>query len=164
MMLSPAVLAHAYERNLEIIKSQTAGLSQEDSLIQLPFRANCLNWVVGHLVTNRVTVLKLLDVQELPFAESSLAHYGYGSEPITSTEGGVLPLEQLISMLEQAQAIINNRMPALTDEELSRLMTVFGDRALPLAEWLFFFYFHDCYHTGQTEILRQAAGKNDKII
>jgi len=25
-------------------------------------------------------------------------------------------------------------------------------------------YFHDSYHTGQMEILRQAAGKDDKII
>ena len=24
--------------------------------------------------------------------------------------------------------------------------------------------FHDTYHTGQTELLRQAAGKNDQII
>jgi hypothetical protein len=25
-------------------------------------------------------------------------------------------------------------------------------------------YLHDTYHTGQIEILRQASGKNDKII
>jgi hypothetical protein len=26
------------------------------------------------------------------------------------------------------------------------------------------FYFHDSYHIGQTEILRQAVGKDDKTI
>jgi uncharacterized damage-inducible protein DinB len=35
---------------------------------------------------------------------------------------------------------------------------------MSIAEWLLFFYFHDTYHSGQTEILRQAAGKDDKII
>lgn len=35
---------------------------------------------------------------------------------------------------------------------------------MSVAEWLMFFYFHDTFHTGQTEILRQATGKNDKVI
>jgi len=26
------------------------------------------------------------------------------------------------------------------------------------------FYFHDTYHTGQTDLLRQVAGKHDKVI
>ena len=29
---------------------------------------------------------------------------------------------------------------------------------------LFFGYFHESYHVGQTELLRQLAGKNDKMI
>ncbi len=59
-MITPANLAEAYGRNVEIIKLQTEGLSQADSLVQLPFRANCMNWIVGHIVTNRHSVLKLL--------------------------------------------------------------------------------------------------------
>ena len=39
-----------------------------------------------------------------------------------------------------------------------------GGEPNPRSEWLFFLYFHDCYHTGQTELLRQAAGMNDKVI
>jgi uncharacterized damage-inducible protein DinB len=35
---------------------------------------------------------------------------------------------------------------------------------MTIGEWLLFFFFHESYHTGQTEIMRQAAGKNDKII
>ena len=35
---------------------------------------------------------------------------------------------------------------------------------MPLADFLFFLYFHDSYHTGQAEPLRQLAGKDDKII
>jgi hypothetical protein len=163
-MITTTTLAAAYDRNVNIVKQQAEGLSHADSLIQLPFRANCLNWVVGHLVTNRITVLKLLEVQEFPFDEGSLTHYQYDSQPITADGEGVLSLDQLLTMLEQAQGIINTKMSALTDEVLSRPLTVFGDHAQPLADWLFFFFFHDCYHTGQTEILRQAAGKDDKII
>ena len=162
-MITPKTLVSAFENNVEIVKMQAAGLSQADSLVQLPFRANCFNWVVGHLVTNRHTVLKLLgDEQTLDGA--LIARYEYGSEPVSAEEEGVLPLETLLGLLEQAQEQIAKRLEVITDEELARPLVVFGSRERTLGEWLFFFYFHDCYHTGQTEILRQAAGKNDKII
>lgn len=32
------------------------------------------------------------------------------------------------------------------------------------AQRLHFDYFHDTYHTGQTEILRQVAGTDDQVI
>ncbi|MBN2147807.1 MAG: DinB family protein [Anaerolineales bacterium] len=163
-MITPASLAFAFGRNVGIIKDQVAGLSQADSLIQLPFRANCLNWVVGHIITNRLAIFKVLGVEDIPFDAASLGHYEYDSRPITGEEEGVLPLEQLIAMLEQTQTILTERLGAISAQELERPLVFFGEREMPVAEWVFFFYFHDCYHTGQTEILRQAAGKNDKII
>jgi uncharacterized damage-inducible protein DinB len=33
-----------------------------------------------------------------------------------------------------------------------------------VGEQLAFLHFHEAYHTGQTEMLRQLAGKNDKVI
>jgi hypothetical protein len=162
-MITPKTLVDAYGSNVEIVKLQAAGLSQADSLVQLPFRANCFNWVVGHLVTNRRTVLKLLG-DEQTLDGGLIARYEYDSKPITGEGEGVLPLEKLLSLLDQAQEQITKRLEAITDEELAHPLTVFGDRERTLGEWLFFFYFHDCYHLGQTEILRQAAGKDDKII
>jgi hypothetical protein len=162
-MITPTTLADAYKSNVEILKMQAAGLSQADTLVQLPFRANCFNWVLGHLLSNRRTVLKLLG-DEHTIDGSLIACYEYDSQPITGEGEGVLPLEQLLSLLDQAQEQISARLADITAEELARPMAVFGDRKRTLGEWLFFFYFHDCYHTGQTEILRQAAGKDDKII
>jgi len=162
-MITPKMLAEAYEDNVEIVKMQAAGLSQADSLVQLPFRSNCFNWVLGHLLSNRRTVLRLLgDEQTIP--EAQIARYEYGSEPVTGEEEGVLSVETLLALLDKAQAQIARRLDAISDEELARPMLPFGTRERTLGEWLFFFYFHDCYHVGQTEILRQAAGKNDKII
>ena len=62
-MLTPQIFTDSFERNLHVIRLQTAGLSQADSLVQLPFRANCLNWVLGHLATNRCAVLRLLEAE-----------------------------------------------------------------------------------------------------
>jgi hypothetical protein len=54
-MIRPDYLADSFARNVSIIKRQTEGVSHEESLIQLPFRANSLNWILGHLVANRTT-------------------------------------------------------------------------------------------------------------
>jgi hypothetical protein len=162
-MITPKNMAGAFERNVEIVKEQAAGLSQADSLVQLPFRSNCFNWVLGHLLSNRRTVLKLLGDEQIVDG-ALVARYEYGSEPVTGEGVGVLPLEQLLSLLDLAQAQIAKRLEEITDKELSHPLIVFGTSEQTLGEWLFFFYFHDCYHTGQTEILRQAAGKDDKII
>jgi len=162
-MISPEYLASAYARNVYIVKQQTDGLSHADSLVQLPFRANCLNWVVGHLVTNRNSVLKLLGTDPA-LDEERAARYAYESESVTGQGPGVLPLEELIAILERSQERIANILANITPGELSRQVVFFGDQPMSVAEWLVYFFFHDCYHTGQTEILRQAAGKNDKII
>ena len=162
-MISAPYLATAFDRNVHIIKMQSEGLVHEDSLIQLPFRANCLNWVVGHLVTNRNSVLKLLGGVDL-IAPLSFERYMRDSDPITAESEGAIPLEILIQHLEQTQAAINQILADITDDELSRNVAFFGNTERTVGEWLLFFFFHDAYHTGQTEILRQASGTDDKII
>jgi hypothetical protein len=39
-----------------------------------------------------------------------------------------------------------------------------GDRKTTVGQRAFFLYFHETYHVGQTELFRQLAGKDDKII
>jgi hypothetical protein len=162
-MIPPTLLADYFARNVNIVKMQAEGLSHQDSLLQLPFRVNCLNWVVGHLVTNRLSVLRLIAARP-PFDPELVSRYERESEPICEDGPGVLPLAELIDLLEQVQAQIAALLADITEEELSRETAFIGSRERPISYWLFFFYFHDTYHVGQTEILRQAAGKDDKII
>lgn len=162
-MIPPTLLATYFDNNVKIVKMQVEGLSHADSLKQLPFRANCLNWVVGHLVSNRLTVLQLLEV-ETPFDPGRVARYERDSEPITADGAGVLPLDELIRLLESLQTLVTEQLAAVSNEMLDKEIIFCGTKARSISEWLFFSYFHDTYHLGQTEILRQAAGKNDKII
>lgn len=162
-MISPSELAEAYGRNVMIVKLQAEGLSQEDSLTQLPFRGNCMNWIVGHVVTNRYSVLKLLQGEE-PGGAERLGRYIREAQPITADGEGVLPLDELLARLEEAQEQMAALLAEIAPERLDAQVAFFGNRSMTVAQWLMFFYFHDTYHTGQTEILRQAAGKDDKII
>ncbi len=162
-MINIQNLSDFFARNVEIVKMQSQGLTHEDSLIQLPFRSNCLNWVVGHLLANRCNILALLGAEDLrPGVD--LAHYERESDPILEDGPGVLHLEELLGHLDESQRRLAEALQSETEVSLQREAPYRDHPERPLSYWLFFLYFHDCYHVGQTEILRQAAGADDKII
>jgi hypothetical protein len=140
-----------------VIKRQLDGVTHKESLQQPPFRGNCLNWVLGHMVFSRGGVLKLLD-EDLPWTENEAARYIRNSEPITGEENA-LPLEQLLDYLDQSQARI---LAGLQWVSAERMETVVDDQTV--GERMTFSQWHETYHLGQLEPLRQLAGKNDKVI
>ena len=162
-MIGTNDLIEAFGRNVGVIKAQTDGLAHSDSLMQPPFRGNCMNWVVGHIASNRDQVLEALG--EEPVMGSDAVRYKRESEPLLNAEEGqgVLQLEELLARLDTGQERIASALGRLNEEALSREITR-GDRKITVAQRIFFLYFHECYHTGQTELLRQLAGKDDKII
>ena len=161
-MITPVELAQAYERNLHIIEEQVKGLAHEQCLLQPPFRGNCMNWVLGHMAETRSSVCKSLGQGEVMTAEEA-NRYGHGSKPVCGEEPGVLPLARLLEILRETQKRINAALPLLQDEDLNKKVKDHRGE-VTLANRLVFLYFHDTYHTGQTELLRQLAGTNDHII
>jgi uncharacterized damage-inducible protein DinB len=155
-------LIQGLERNLGIIKAQTEGLSHADSLLQLPFRGNCLNWVLGHITDNRNTMLRLLGEESI-LSEAHAARYGYGSEPVCGDGDDILTLEQLLAAMEQSQSTLAARLETITPEELAREEQSFLGTTT-LGQLIFFLFWHESYHVGQPEYLRQLAGKDDKVI
>ena len=161
-MLTPQQLGEAFARNAMILKRQAKGLSHADSLIQPPVRGNCLNWVLGHLVDNRNSILGLLG--EEPATDPALvARYRRESDPVLGDGDGVVPLPALLAALERAQERLGARLATATEDELARERP-FGQRSQPVGQTIFFLYFHETYHTGQAELLRQLTGTDDKVI
>ena len=161
-MIDPEYLANAFALNLNIIRMQTEGLTHEDSLLQPPFRGNCLNWVLGHIAVNRNRVLQVLG-EELILSEEEAVRYQAGSEPVTGDEEGPLTLIMLCAALERAQEGIAAGLQRITPEELTTEIEV-GEHTMTHGQRLFSLYFHETYHTGQTELLRQLAGTDDKVV
>lgn len=162
-MISKEDLSKAFERNVSIIKRQTEGLTHRDSVLQLPFRGNCLNWVLGHIVDTRNTVLRLLGEEPVLDEAAIRKRYGHGSEPVCADGPDVVKLEKLLEALEQSQERIAAGLARATPEDLAK-ETQSHLGTTTVAQRLFFMYYHETYHTGQTEYLRQLAGKNDKVI
>ena len=162
-MIHPSYLADSFKRNLLVLKMQTKGLTHKQSLMQLPFRGNCMNWIAGHLVTNRNNVLKLLGAADL-IEDVDVSQYQRDSEPITPESNNIIPLDSLLEMLERSQDHLEHLLDEITVRDLDQVGAFSGNREMTIAEWVLFFLFHDTYHTGQSEILRQAAGIDDKVI
>ncbi len=161
-MITTTDLVEALERNLYIIKSQTQGLTHTDSVLQLPFRGNCLNWTLGHIATNRCNMLQALGEKPL-LSEAQHKRYGYGSEPVCADGEDILKLEQLLEVLERSQKALAACLQTISAEELTREVQSFLGTTT-LGQLVFYLYWHETYHTGQAEALRQLAGKGDKVL
>jgi DinB superfamily len=160
-MINSQDLSNAFARNASIIKMQTEGLTNEDSLRQMPFHGNCLNWVLGHIVVSRDSVLETLG--EPPVMDAYGVRYQRGSDPVTQADEGTLGLEELLDWLDRSQERIATALSKKDEAALAREYTS-GDRKTTVGQRTFFLYFHETFHVGQTELFRQLAGKDDKII
>jgi hypothetical protein len=154
-------LIQSFALTHRIIKLQTDGLSHEDSVLQPPFRANCLNWVLGHIIVGRDTALELLDQAPI-WSREEAARYVSGSEPITSRERA-LPLDRLLGDLDRSQQQIESALQGISPGRLAASVQSRGTER-PLGQALAGLHWHETYHTGQLELLRQLAGKDDAII
>jgi len=160
-MIDANDLAGAFARNVMIVKRQTDGLTHEDGLRQQPSHGNCLNWVLGHIAVSRDDVLALLG--EPPLSDAAGARYKRGSAPLTAAEENPLQLEALLDWLGRTQEHIAAALERTDAAALARELAI-GDRKTTVGQRLFFLYFHESYHIGQTELFRQLAGKDDKVI
>jgi hypothetical protein len=132
------------------------GLSHEDSVVQPPFKANTFNWVMGHILVSRQRVLALLGQPTVMGVKESV-RYESGAEPVTLETA--VSLARLLNALKESQEAIitglenatDDLMEAIADKE--RQQTV-GDRIAGL-------HWHETYHVGQLEILRQVSGERE---
>lgn len=153
-------LATAFGRNVGVIQAQIEGLSEEDAFVQT-HGGNCLNWLLGHIAVHRDKILNTMG--EPPVSADLVERYDRGSEPILQSDEGVRTIEELMGRIGLSQQRIAEALTRLGEEGLA---AEWGpeDRKSTVGKRVFFLYFHETYHVGQTELMRQLAGKHDHII
>lgn len=160
--MGPELLADQFGFNHSVVKINTSDLTHEDSLATGPGGGNCINWVLGHVVASRNSVLKILGCDPIWDAERA-APYSRGSQPITADNA--LPLEEILADYSSSQQTIAGALAKLTDKDLAAKSPVSffkGDKET-LGSVLAGFVFHEAYHIGQTGTLRHLAGKEGAI-
>lgn len=157
--MTPQYLIRYFKTTQWLIDNQAKDLSHEDSLLQPSFRANCMNWVLGHIAVSRDDALAALEEERL-LSEDEVALYVRDSEPMTAGETAV-PLSRLLSLINQS----TNTIVQILQEQPDRLNNIIDpENQSTVADRLAGLHWHETYHTGQLELLRQLAGTNDKIV
>lgn len=160
-MIEPSLIISLLERSYGVLKGQTAGLTHEDSLLQYPFRGNCLNWVLGHILASRSSAMVALGLPPL-WTDEQRAPYMRGSAPITPENAAVaLRFEDMLRDLDESQAQI---IAALKTKTFTDMQMISDRPPACLGERLGNFVWHEAYHAGNTEPLRQLTGKDDQVI
>jgi hypothetical protein len=152
------IFSRQLSTNYDVLLQQLDGLTHADTLLQPPFRGNSFNWVLGHIMAHRNYMLVTMGSEPL-WTDTEISLYKAGSEPITGPDCPHLPLERLLADLHTTQTQLLAKFASLSEAEL----TAPHNERLTVQEWVVHLSWHEGYHTGQTEYLRQLAGKDDHI-
>ncbi len=161
MLNAQATLLKNLTRSNRTAHAEIKDITHAESLIQPPYNVNCLNWVLGHILTARDNALGLLHLPA-QLSEAERLVYGHGSQPLTDPQTAT-DFTALVEKLDCTYEQLTRALRDLSDEDLSADATFFGPPQ-PLYDWLMFFQWEEAYHIGQLDLLRQMSGKNDRII
>lgn len=151
-------LTHSFEITRRLVHKFANGLSNEDSLAAPLFKANNFNWVTGHMLVSRDLVLDLLGRPKvLSSAEEAL--YGTGSELVSAETA--LSLERLLAAFDTSQAEISQGLQNTSDNELAAVFDI--ERKQTVLERIEGLHWHETYHLGQLEILRQVSAERESF-
>lgn len=145
-----------FQTNAWVLQQQAQEISHAEGLLTAPGHANNMNWAFGHIIDGRNRVLQRLGAEPV-WHDDEGDVYKRGHEPVSAEDA--LPFDKLTADLTLSQQRLDVALGAVSAEQLA---TVHKEHTM---EWrLLFAAWHEGYHTGQTEIYRQLAGKDDQII
>ncbi len=158
-------LASMYEFSYMAINRNLADLTHKDSIYIPEPSGNCINWVLGHLISARGMMLLVTGAGTPLFSEAEAAVFARGSAAMKSGDEGV-ELERLKSALEESQKKLIPALQGMSEETLAadvpekfRRPPLTGSLGDALARLCY----HEGYHNGQIGILRRLAGKEGAI-
>ena len=126
------------------------GITHEESLYQLPFKHNCMNWILGHIVNNRSHVLETLKVPHAWELEVRRL-YHTDTAPVTP-ESDSIQFETLVGYLDESVALIKFTLESMSDDQLEETHRNYRGEKTRYSH-LTGFHWHESFHLGQLEIL-----------
>lgn len=144
-----ALVKHQIGVTYKVISINTEGITHEESMIFPDGEANCMNWVLGHLIYIRNGFLNMLGEQAVWDGES-FSGYNRGAVPLERKEE-LVDFEDLKSYLKRSQDQL--------EAKLSTLERFNPDQVNDIATLCF----HENYHSGQLGYIRRLLGKSGGI-
>jgi len=143
-----------YEFTTMLVHRLVDGVTQEETLIQLTFEVNCLNWVLGHIVTNRSHTLEVVSAEHA-WQGDVRKLYNTGTENI-KPDGASMQVDVLLKHLDESVELLKTALENVGEGYLFERFTNYrGEKTRE--EHLSGFHWHETYHIGQLEIFRALA-------
>jgi hypothetical protein len=134
-----------FSSNERVFKINFQDITHDESLLEMN-NCNSVNWIIGHMVYIRNTILSHLNLP--PLADEKMKEV-YGRGVIKPDMAKAMELETLKKMYEDSQPYIMNGVIKVNDEAVLEQLTFMG--------------FHEAYHLGQIGLLRKMLGKEGAI-
>lgn len=157
---STEALKKLFGVSYQVLKKNLEGITHDESLLQPEADGNCLNWVLGHILSTRNAALQMLN-REPFWNQEKAATYRRGSEPIKD-DSRAQNLTNMVADLDRSQERILTTLSELTEEQLNAPSPDPGI-GKTIEESLFILQFHETYHAGQTGLLRRMVGREGVI-
>ena len=147
----------------QVLRMNTEGITQAESLIQPKAAGNCMNWIVGHLIAVYHNVLPLLG-QDPVLQKTQLSRYERGSAPIKDMSGA-LDIEVMLTAWDETCKRIDAGLATLTTAQMDSPapMSPTKNPKETIGSLLGVICWHQAYHVGQTGVLRRIVGKEGAI-
>jgi uncharacterized damage-inducible protein DinB len=147
-------LTQLFNLNQRALKINLEGISDEESRL-LPPSGNSINWVVGHIVSNRQGILELAG-ETTHWIEADYAAYERGSNRLEPNQAR--PLAGILADLDRSQEALVRGLERMGPAEMA---VPKGNSTV--GAHILFLQFHEAYHVGQTGLLRRLIGKTGAI-
>lgn len=157
------ILMTQFGYNEYALRTNTADMNHQQSCIQPAPAGNCINWIVGHILSTRNKVLQLVDQKPI-WSSDEAGWYATGSKPIVDPESA-LPFDRMFKDLATSQTRIMEGLRKIGAEGLAKNVPpeMAGDKKVTVGNYLAGLAFHEAYHAGQTGIIRRLVGKDGAI-
>jgi uncharacterized damage-inducible protein DinB len=155
------LIAKQFAYDLMGVERNAADLDHADSMASPPGGGSSINWVLGHVLASRNSLMGLSGGAPVCADERLARLYDRGT---TSPTDDAIPLPELLDLLRASQAPLVAHLTSLTDEQLMAPVEGFGVPGVEtLGEGVAFLHFHEAYHVGQIGAIRRALGKPGAI-
>ena len=119
------------------------GISHEESILQLPFEHNCMNWILGHVVSNRSHVLETVAAPHT-WQEDVRTLYHTDTPPIRP-ESKSLQFDHLIGYLDESMELLRSALENISDEWLDEIHSNYRGEKTRYAH-VTGFHWHETFH------------------
>ena len=148
-------LIFAFEVSQNQLEHFMEGITSEQANQQTCGDGNPVNWILGHILSERIEALETISAEALDIHLSDFQMYVTGSNPDPNS---FLDYDSLLALIPKTFVLLTDTIKSLSIEKLDEIQegTLLGKQHT-LRQALITYALHEMYHIGQISVARQGS-------